>query len=388
MGLNERLLKRSNSYVYYKDNYYKLKESHKKLEEENRQLSSKYDSIENENSALKSELVKQDEKIAKLQKKLADCIKPKIIDKLRNEQYSDLKIAIKTPNPKGQHFWGDYFFALSLKKSFEKLGFNVVIQDREDWYDDVKADINLVLRGKFEYKPNYDEINIMWNISHPDMVDKEEYESYDICFIASEKYANLLKEDVSTIVEPLLQCTDQDIFFNEKDDSLDEGVLFVGVTRGVYRDIIKDVLKTDHDVSIYGMGWEKFVDEKFIKGQFIENRELHKYYSSCKILLNDHWEDMKEMDFPSNRLFDALACGTFVISDKIPSAETLFEGTVVTYDGVDDLDKKLEYYLSHDEEREKIAERGKELVLKSHTFDNRADTILNCLKNIDCEGFK
>ena len=136
------------------------------------------------------------------------------------------------------------------------------------------------------------------------------------------------------------------------------------------------------------MGWEKFVDEKFIKGQFIENRELHKYYSSCKILLNDHWEDMKEMDFPSNRLFDALACGTFVISDKIPSAETLFEGTVVTYDGVDDLDKKLEYYLSHDEEREKIAERGKELVLKSHTFDNRADTILNCLKNIDCEGFK
>ena len=119
MGLNERLLKRSNSYVYYKENYLKLKESHKKLEEENQQLSSKYDSIENENSALKSELVKQDEKIAKLQKKLADCIKPKIIDKLRNEQYSDLKIAIKTPNPKGQHFWGDYFFALSLKKSFD-----------------------------------------------------------------------------------------------------------------------------------------------------------------------------------------------------------------------------------------------------------------------------
>ena len=384
MGLNERLLNRSNSYLFYKENYNKLKESQEKLEDEKKQLSLKYDSIKKENSNLKSEVVKQDEKIVELQKKLSNFIKPQIVDKLRNEQYSDLNIAIKTPNPKEEHFWGDYFFALSLKKSFEKLGFNVFIHDREDWYDNgAEVDINMVLRGKFEYKPDYDAINIMWNISHPDMVEIVEYENYDVCFISSEKYTGLLKDDVSTIVKPLLQCTDPDVFFNEKDDSINEEILFVGITRGVYRDIIKDVLKTDHDVSIYGMGWEKFIDDKFIKGQFIDNKELHKYYSSCKILLNDHWEDMREMDFPSNRLFDALACGTFVISDKIPSAETLFEGTVITYDDVDDLNKKLEYYLAHDEEREKIAERGKELVLNNHTFDNRVETIIDCLKNLD-----
>ncbi|WP_405264717.1 glycosyltransferase [Methanobrevibacter sp.] len=319
-----------------------------------------------------------------LQKRLGKYSKPEILNNLLNEQYSDLTISIKSPNPKGHHHWGDYFFSKALKKSFEKKGFNVVIQEREDWYDDnVKADINLVLRGVVEYKPNYDEINLMWNISHPDMVEIEEYENYDICFISSEKYANLLNDKANTIIKPLLQCTDPDVFFNEEDDSVAEDILFVGVTRGVYRDIVKDALKTNHDVSIYGMGWEEFIDEKLIKGQFIENSELHKYYSSCKILLNDHWEDMRDMDFPSNRLFDALACGAFVISDKIPSAETLFEGNIVTYEDADDLENKIEYYLSNEHERKEKAQNGKKIVLKNHTFDNRVDTILDCLKNLN-----
>ena len=127
---------------------------------------------------------------------------------------------------------------------------------------------------------------------------------------------------------------------------------------------------------------EQYVNEKYIKGQFIPNEKVHEYYSSCKILLNDHWEDMRDLDFPSNRLFDALACGTFVISDKIPSAETLFEGNVITYENAEDLNEKIKYYLSHDEERRMIAEKGKEIVLKNHTFDNRVDTIIDSLKNL------
>ena len=79
---------------------------------------------------------------------------------------------------------------------------------------------------------------------------------------------------------------------------------------------------------------------------------------------------------------DALACGTFVISDKIPSAETLFEGNVITYENAEDLNEKIKYYLSHDEERRMIAEKGKEIVLKNHTFDNRVDTIIDSLKNL------
>ena len=369
MAFLEKLLNKSNSYVYYKEQFEDLKESQIKLEKEN--------------SNLKSELKKRDKQIEKLQNQLGSYSKKSIFKKLNNEEYSDLTVCIKTPNPKIERYWGDYFFAIALKKSFQRYGFNVFIHERDDWYDnDVKADINIVLRGLIEYKPTFDEINVMWNISHPDMVTPEEYELYDICFISSEKYAIDLNYKVNTPVKPLLQCTDPDVFYPSRQDDLAEDVLFVGITRGVYRQIVKDVMQTDFDVSIYGKCWDEYVDEKYIKGDFIPNSELYKYYSSCKILLNDHWEDMRDWDFPSNRLFDALACGTFVISDKIPSAETLFEGNIVTYDDADDLNKKIEYYLTHEEERKEKAQKGREIVLKNHTFDNRVDTIINSLKDM------
>lgn len=319
-----------------------------------------------------------------LHKKQKQYTKSEIIKKIINKDYSNLTIAIKSPHLKGTTDWGDLFFSKALKKSFEKLGFNVIIQERESWYEgNDEIDIAFVLRGLADYNVDNSNINLMWNISHPERVSKEEYEKYDYVFISSEKYANKLANQVNTNVASLLQCTDPEVFYREMDNDISDEILFVGITRGVYREIVKDVLKTNHEVSVYGKEWEEFIDEKYIKGQFIPNEELHKYYSSCKILLNDHWKDMKDEDFPSNRLFDALACGTFVISDKIPSAETLFEGSIVTYDGVDDLNEKIEYYLNHEEERKKLAQKGQKIVLKNHTFDKRVEEILAALKDLN-----
>ena len=315
-----------------------------------------------------------------LQKKLGKLTKSEVINRIINKNYSDLTIAIKSPHPEGTTHWGELFFSTAIKKSFEKLGFNVIIQEREHWYDETNIDIALVLRGELDYHPNYSDINIMWNISHPKSIPLEEYENYDYVFIASEKYADKIKSKVNTNVNALLQCTDPDVFYPERNMDISEDILFVGVTRGVYRKIIKDTLKTDYDVSIYGMGWEEFIDEKYIKGYFIPNNELHKYYSSCKILLNDHWKDMVYEDFPSNRLFDALSCGAFVISDNIPSAKDLFKGSIVTYNNVEELNKKIKFYLTHEEERRKIAKKGQKIVLENHTFDHRIKKILSVLK--------
>lgn len=315
-----------------------------------------------------------------LQNKLGKLTKSEVINKIILGDYSDLTIAIKSPHPEGTTHWGELFFSKAIKKSFEKLGFNVIIQEREHWYDETNIDIALVLRGELDYYPDYSNINIMWNISHPQSTPIEEYEKYDYVFIASEKYANKIKSKVNTNVNALLQCTDPDVFYPERNMDISDEILFVGVTRGIYRKIIKDILKTDYDVSIYGMGWEEFIDEKYVKDYFIPNEELHKYYSSCKILLNDHWDDMIDEDFPSNRLFDALSCGTFVISDNIPSANSLFEGSIVTYNDENDLKEKINYYLTHDDERIKIAKKGQKIVLENHTFDHRIKKILSVLK--------
>lgn len=153
----------------------------------------------------------------------------------------------------------------------------------------------------------------------------------------------------------------------------------MGNSRHHFRKIIQDILKTNHDFSVYGKYWNEFIEEKYIKGEFIENKDLNKAYSNCKILLNDHWEDMVENDFISNRIFDALACKTFIISDKISSIQSLFEGCVVTYDNYDELNEKITYYLTHDDERIQLAEKGYELV-KNHTFDNRVSELISVIE--------
>jgi len=287
-------------------------------------------------------------------------------------------IAIKTPNPQTEHHWGDYFMALALKKSFERKGFDAIIHERESWYCNDDVDIVFVLRGLYEYKTNPNHINLMWNISHPDLVSHQEYENYDAVFISSEKYAGKIGKEVKTKVYPLLQCSDPEVFYPQEDDDCRHDILFVGIGRK-NREIIEDILKTDYPVSVYGKHWNEKIDEKYVCGEFIPNEELHKYYSSCKILLNDHWKDMREWDFPSNRLFDALLCETLVISDKIPSAATIFKDCIVTYDGVDDLADKVEYYLNNPSEREKLARKGRKIVLRNHTFDNRVDFIIKVL---------
>ena len=309
--------------------------------------------------------------------------KREALNKLAFEKFNSLKIAIKSPNPTDNQTWGDYFFALSLKKSFEKKGFKVFLHQFQDWYtnkDD--EDIVIVLRGLRKYIPNDKHINIMWNISHPEAVDLDEYESYDIVFIASLEYTKVMDEKLDTNVKPLLQCTDPDVFYPKYDEKCKEDILFVGKTRNVYREIIKDISSTNHDFSVYGEGWGEYIDKKFIKGEFIPNDILNQYYSSCKILLNDHWDYMRDLDFPSNRLFDALACGAFVISDNINSAKYLFEDNIVTYENPEDLDKKIKFYLENDLERDKKRNEGKKIVLSKHTFDHRVEEIILTLKNI------
>jgi len=62
-----------------------------------------------------------------------------------------------------------------------------------------------------------------------------------------------------------------------------------------------------------------------VVSDYIPNEELPAVYASVGVLLNDHWQTMRERGFVSNRLFDALACGTPVISNtfrRSPSSST------------------------------------------------------------------
>jgi spore maturation protein CgeB len=158
----------------------------------------------------------------------------------------------------------------------------------------------------------------------------------------------------------------------------------VANTRGVRRSIIEDLTPTVHDLAIYGKGWTPdFVDPVHVRDERIPNRDLHRYYSAAAIVLNDHWPDMRSAGFLSNRLYDALASGAFVVSDAARGIEDEFDGAVVTYADRQELRQVVDAYLADPAARRALADRGREVVLSRHTFAHRVDQIL---KEVEAVG--
>lgn len=286
------------------------------------------------------------------------------------------------PDNDSKKFWGDQHFAEAMKKQFERNGYRVCVLPRDRWYDRSNAKYIIVLRGTKTCYPSEQEGRkyIMWNISHPEDVSIEEYNMYDYVFFASSRMHKELQGKIVPRSSVLLQCVDEEVMVCSDSTEKKYELLFVGNSRHVFRPILRDLLPTEHRLSIYGRQWDEFPVKDYVVSEYLENEKVGQAYHDAKILLNDHWDDMREYGIISNRIFDALAVGAFVISDNIPEIESLFEGNVVTYSTREDLKEKIDYYLEHPEERQKKAERGKEIVLKEHTFAERIKEILIVLK--------
>lgn len=81
------------------------------------------------------------------------------------------------------------------------------------------------------------------------------------------------------------------------------------------------------------------------------------------------------------RAFEVMGSGGFLLTNYQEDFLEDFEPGVdfVYYDSYDDLLRKTEYYLSHEEERQQIAKNGYEKVKKYHTYRNRFDTMLKVM---------
>jgi O-antigen biosynthesis protein len=174
----------------------------------------------------------------------------------------------------------------------------------------------------------------------------------------------------------LEQATDPDVFFPERDPTHRHDLVFVGNSRKVMRPILADLLPTERDLAVWGGDWDGLIDARHVVGTYLPNAEVRRAYSSAAIVLNDHWEDMRRHGFVSNRLYDAVACGALVISDRLDGVEERFGGAVVTYDGPGELRTIVEHFLAHPEERAARGAAGRELVLAQHTFAHRVDALL------------
>lgn len=274
--------------------------------------------------------------------------------------------------------WGDYHFARALQRSLERAGHPTRLHFLPDWGAAVAAreDVTVHLFGLKEAPTRRGQVNLLWQISHPDLATPAMYDRYDHVFVASDPFAARMASLVRTPVTPLHQATDPERFRPDPTGPRHE-LLLVANSRHVRRRIVDDLAGTTRDLAVYGRGWtQELIDLRYVKGEGIPNVDLGRYYSSADIVLNDHWDDMRDEGFISNRLYDALACGSFVISDEVEGIDAEFDGAVATYRERAELEPLIARYLADPAERRRSAEHGRLIVLERHTFDARAQALL------------
>ncbi len=287
---------------------------------------------------------------------------------------------------------GDFFLADDLKQGLQKLGYKVEYRFREN-YDDLNlSDIGNVIYFKgyynFEHLPdaeNKDDgrkrVLYLYYVEglHPEILNE-----VDVVACASQKFIRDVVAPIGVMSAYIPQFTNPDRFKpTAKDADKTYSVLFVGSDHtGFGRKSIDYAVLAGANLSVFGKFWEKTLQPDVLKGNFIENNDLYRYYASADVVLNDHREDMSYYGFISNRIFDVTASGGFVLTDYLPEIEDTYGDTVATYKDYYEFKEKLEYYLAHPEERAAMAQKAREITLKNFSNVKIAEMFDALFKNI------
>jgi spore maturation protein CgeB len=157
------------------------------------------------------------------------------------------------------------------------------------------------------------------------------------------------------------------------------GVSFVGRPHGKRHDFIETLKKQGVNITTFGQGWEN--------GSRVSQADLIKIYNQSKISLNLSLTSRGGKIQIKTRDFEAPSCGSVLLTkDTKDIAEYFVPGEeIITYEDANDAAEKIKYYLENEEEREKIAKKGYERVIKDHTYEKRFLEIFEYAQNMGAE---
>jgi spore maturation protein CgeB len=131
------------------------------------------------------------------------------------------------------------------------------------------------------------------------------------------------------------------------------------------------------DLHLYGSYWDQEPALRPYRRGFVRGREYRLALSGTKIapcLVRRANRDGHVM-----RTFEVPACGAFMLAERTEEHLELFEEDeeAVCFGSIEELVDKVRYYLSHEDERRRIAKAGHRRVVEGqHTYGNRLKRIL------------
>lgn len=162
-------------------------------------------------------------------------------------------------------------------------------------------------------------------------------------------------------------------------------VVFVGIWNPKRQSFLDKL--SGYNLGIVGPGWNTrtltsnpALARKVVK-YTMHGEELTRFYQSARIVLNINQWQANEASGTTLRVTDVPACGSFLLTEYSSELADLFEleTEICTFSAPEEMKEKIDYYLNHEEERERIARAGLERTRKLPTPEDRMKLILSGL---------
>jgi len=256
-----------------------------------------------------------------------------------------------------------------VRKSLEKLGYmtTVLLPNEKDKILEIQPEFVLAVDFGTHYilDVNYHPKAIWLIDTHLSLIcDEVMAKSFDIIFVAQKQDYERLKKKFKYIYWLPLAG---DIEYHHKKDL--EKIYDIGFVGGFGYGKRKKIL----------MRLKKEFPNSFIGPA--DCKKIGEIYSQSKIVFNYSIKNDINM-----RIFEALISGSMLITNKIKNNgfEELFEENkdLVIFENWKDLKEKIDYYLRHEDERERIALNGYKKALNFHKYEDRAKFILEKIQEL------
>lgn len=230
------------------------------------------------------------------------------------------------------------------------------------------------------------------------MIDKVQ-KRLDACNLPKHLYADffaLAKDFISSpkrIAEKFILDDGKQLFpalikhYQEQFDTEEKLAFETGMTweaTRVYRlECVKQTL--DFNPLLVGdHGWNVFLEKE--KRPWRWHAPINYYdqlpYFYPHSTINFNCTSMQMKGASNQRILDVPATGSFVITDYREQMENMFDigEEIICYKNNEEIPDLIRHYLNHGKEREAIVRKGRERVLKCHTWTHRMSEILSVMK--------
>ena len=143
---------------------------------------------------------------------------------------------------------------------------------------------------------------------------------------------------------------------------------------------------TDYNFKIWGVDWGARELAPLLRnpGARFTYEDFTRIVAGSKINLNLHSSMSHDgvdpkADAINPRVFEIAACGGFQLCDPCIGLDTLFDfdTELPVYRNITELRGKIDYFLTHPDERKQFVDRAREHALREHTYIHRAQQMLD-----------